>query len=360
MTASNLDSYQLSQVPLDGEIHEDVLDQLIRVDEWDNPFLSLCGGRKTGNPYYGWLTRDFAPAALDGQLVDGADATGNDARTGIRVGNHTQILNKVLRVSEGAQSANTIATANELALQVQERGVELNRDISAQLCSNNASVEGTSSVAGVTAGLNAWLNNRNIDDTADTGVIESVASAGGSADGGWVNRTGNVVPGRDYTGVTPGAITETALKDVCQNIYSQGGNPSKLLARPQLIRVMSEFFFSSGARIATLQSKVDQSDTGGLNAQGRVNVWINDFSAVSVVPDRNLIIADATTESDTVFVLDPSQLRKTDYQAMRINNLAKTGTADNRQLVWYGGAQVDAWPKCGAVVDIDASLAMTV
>lgn len=360
MTAANLDAFDLASVPLDGEIHEDVLSQLIRVDEWDNPFLAMCGGRKVGNPYYSWTTRDYAPAVLTGQLIDGADAGANESRTGIRNGNHTQILDKVLRVSEGAQSANTIVSANELALQIQERGVELQRDISAQLCSNNASIEGTSAVAGQTAGLNAWLNNRNIDDTANTGVIASVASVGGSTDGGWPNRVGNTVPGRDYTGVTPGAITETKLKDVSQSIYEQGGNPVKILARPALVRKMSEFFFTAGARIATLEGKVDQSEKGGLNAQGRVNVWINDFSAVQIIPDRNLIIADSATASDSVFVLDPSQLRKVDYQALRINNLAKTGTADNRQLVWFGGGQVDAWPLCGSVVDIDATLAMTV
>ena len=353
MSTSNLDAYDLSQVPLDGEINEEVLQQLIRVDEWDNPFLAMCGGGKSGNPYYSWTTRDYAPPALDGQLVDGADATGNDTRTGIRVGNHVQILNKVVKVSEGAQSANTIGYANALALQIQERGVELNRTISAQLCSNNASREGTDTVAGRTAGLNAWLNNRNIQDDADTGVIQSVASAGASTDGGWVNRTGNTVPGRTYTGVTPGAMSETAFKDACQAIYEQGGNPTKILARPGAIRKMSEYFFTSGARIATLDSQVPQSTTGGLNAQGRVNVWISDFSAVTLIPDRNLLIADATTGSDTVFILDPSQLDKVDYRAMSLNNLAKTGTADNRQLVWYGGARVKAWPRCGAIVDVD-------
>ena len=49
MSAANLDAYDLSQVDLDGEIKEDVLEQLIRVDEWDNPFMNYLGGRKTGN-----------------------------------------------------------------------------------------------------------------------------------------------------------------------------------------------------------------------------------------------------------------------------------------------------------------------
>ena len=358
MSTSNLDAYDLSQVPLDGEIHEDVLSKLIRVDEWDNPFLAMCGGRKVGNPYYSWTTRDYAPAELTGQLVDGADATGNDVRTGIRVGNHTQILNRVIRVSEGAQSADTIATANELALQVQERGVELLRTISAQGTSNNGSLAGTDTIPGVSAGLNAWLQNTKIDGTTATGVIQSVASAGASTDGGWANRSGNEVPGRDYTGVTSGAASETALKDAMQAIYKQGGNPTKLFARPELVRKMSEYFFDAGARIATLEGRVDQSNTGGLNAQGRVNVWISDFSATTIVPDRNMVIADTATSSDTIFIIDPSQLRKVDFQSMRLNNLAKTGTADNRQLVWYGGYQVDAWPKLGAIVDVDATAAM--
>ena len=68
---------------------------------------------------------------------------------------------------------------------------------------------------------------------------------------------------------------------------------------------------------------------------------------------HTLSLTPTTTGSDTVFILDPSQLDKVDYRAMALNNLAKTGTADNRQLVWYGGARVKAWPKCGAIVDVD-------
>ena len=358
MSTGNLDAYDLSQVPLDGEIKESVLAQLIRVDEWDNPFLAMCSGRKVGNMYYSWTTRDYAAPVLDNQAVDGADAGANNVRNGIRLGNHIQLNEKKISVSEGAQSADTIVTANELALQIQERGVEMLRDISAQGTSNNGSIAMTDTVAGVSAGLNAWLQNTKIDGTTVTGNIQSVASAGGSTDGGWSARTGNIVPGRDYTGVTAGAASETALKDAMQAIYKQGGNPTKLFARPELVRKMSEYFFTSGARIATLEGKVDQGNTGGLNAQGRVNVWISDFSATTIVPDRNMIVADEDTSSDTIFIIDPAQLRKVDYQAMRISNMAKTGTADTRQLTNYCGFQVDAVQKIGALVDVDATADM--
>lgn len=358
MSTANLDAYNLSQVPLDGEIKEDVLEQLIRVDEWDSPFLNYLGGRNTGNPYYGWTTRDYAVSSAGGQRIDGADAGVDQSRNGIRVGNHIQILDKVLRVSEGAQSANTIVGANELALQIQERGVELNRDWSASFTSNNASIEGTDTVAGQTAGIVAWLNNRDIKDTRDTGVIASVAVSDPSTDGGWHNRTGNVVPGRDYTDTVPGALTETKLKDAMQAIYEQGGAPSKLHAGVTSVRRMSEFFFSSGARIATLEGRVDQGNKGGLNAQGRVNVWVSDFNVTTLIPDRNMLVSDATSSSHTVLILDPSQLKKSTYQATRLNNLAKTGTADNRQLVGYCGLEVDAWPKCGAIVDVNPTLPM--
>ena len=358
MTAANLDHYDLTAVDLGGEVNEDVLQQLIRINEWDNPLLAMAGSRNTGNKFYEWTTRDYELPALDNQRIDGDDAGADESRTGIRVGNHTQILDKVLRVSEMAQGADTIARASELALQIQERGVVLLRDCEAQFASNNASVVGSSSVAGVSAGLVAWLNNRDINDTLDTGVIQSVAVSVPSTDGGWINQTATATPGRTYTSTDPGALTETALKDVCQAIYDQGGNATKLMARSVLIRLMSEYFFSDGARIAALESKIPQENMGGAVAQGRVNVWVSDFSILTLVPNRNIQQTDATDESDTVYVLDPSNIRKTDFQAMRVNNLAKTGTADNRQLVWKGGYQVDAWPKCGLVVDIDAAVPM--
>ncbi len=360
MSTANLDHFDLSSVDLNGEVNEDVLQQLIRVDEWDNPLLAMSGSRSVGNKFYEWTTRDYADPILDNQRVDGADALTDDSRTGIRVGNHVQILDKVLRVSEMAQGADTIARANELALQIQERGIELYRDCEAQYASNNGSILGTDTIAGVSAGLVAWLNNEEILAPTLTGVIQSVADTTPSTDGGWPNKTGNIVPGRTYAATDPGALTETALKDVSQAIYDSGGNASVLMAISTLVRTMSEFFFTSGARIGTLESKIPQDGRGGASAQGRVNVWVSDFAILRIVPNRNIQQTDVNDSSDTVYVLDPMNIRKVDFQGTRVNNLAKTGTADNRQLVWKGGFEVDAWPQCGLVVDIDKSVPMVV
>ena len=253
---------------------------------------------------------------------------------------------------------NTIGYADSLALQISERGTELMRDKEAQFASNNASVEATDTVAGVSAGIMAWLNNRNIQNDADTGVIASVASSNPSTDGGWVNRTGNTVPGRTYTGTVPGAVTEKALKDACQAIYLQGGNPDCLVTVPELQRKMSEYFFTSGARIGTLESKIPQESRSGATAMGRVNVWVSDFQILTLKSSRNMQVTDAATSSDSIMILDPSQLRTTTLTGLRVEALAKTGTADNRQMSWDGGFQVDCWAKCGAIVDVDRTADM--
>ena len=109
MTTTVLDSFDLSTVDLNGEINEDVLQQLIRVNEWDNPLLAMAGSRNVGNPYYEWTSRDYAKPILGGQRTDGADAGTDDSRNGVRVGNHVQILDRTLRVSEMAQGSDTIA-----------------------------------------------------------------------------------------------------------------------------------------------------------------------------------------------------------------------------------------------------------
>ena len=359
MSVDNLDHFDLSSVDLNGEINEEVLQQLIRIDEWQNPLLSRIGSGGVGNASYEWLMRKHNTPLLDNQIVDGADAGPDESKTGIRVTNHSQILTKILRVSTRAIEANTIARANELALQIQERGTELLRDKEAQFLSNNGSIAGTDTVAGVTAGLGAWLVSEDIDGNA-TGHIESVASAGGSLDGGWPNKTGNTIEGRDYTTAppTPGAMTETAFKNVSQAIYESGGDATIIMSEPATHRTLGEFFFDDGARIGNLESKIAQEARGGAVAQGRVNIWVSDFSVYTMVANRNQQVADAGTGSSTAYLLDPGKLANVDLHGMRVANLAKTGLADNRQLEWDGGLRVDTWEAHGAVVDIDNSLPM--
>ena len=357
MSTANLDHFDLSSVDLNGEINEEVLQQLIRIDEWQNPLLSRIGSSGIGNATFEWTMRKHNVPLLDNQIVDGADAGTDESKTGIRVTNHSQILTKILRVSTRAIEANTIARANELALQIQERGTELMRDKEAQFLSNNGSIAGTDTVAGVTAGLGAWLVAEDIDGTTTKHIV-SVAGSAASTDGGWPNKTGNIIDGRAYVATVPGAMTETAFKDVSQAIYESGGDATIIMSEPPTHRTLGEFFFADGARIGTLESEIAQANRGGAVAQGRVNIWVSDFSVYTMVANRNQQVADAASGSSTAYLLDPGKLANVDLHGMRVVNLAKTGLADNRQLEWDGGLRVDTWEAHGAVVDIDNSLPM--
>ena len=74
---------------------------------------------------------------------------------------------------------------------------------------------------------------------------------------------------------TPGAaaaLKETDVRDVAQKVYEEGGNTEYLLGRPQVIRLMSEYLFTSSARVAT-QTNYDQGTNKDMasTAYGAVN-----------------------------------------------------------------------------------------
>ena len=148
---------------------------------------------------------------FDNKAVDGADASGNDTKTGRRVGNHSQISTKYVQVSKRAGNVNTIGYANELAKQVTDRQQELRRDVEGMALLNNGSVEGTDTVEGEAAGLAAWLTTADVDGNA--AATNNVVRGVGGADGGWDDTPGNGLVAAATAG-TPQALTETAVRDV--------------------------------------------------------------------------------------------------------------------------------------------------
>ena len=70
-----------------------------------------------------------------------------------------------------------------------------------------------------------------------------------------------------------------------ESVYNQGGDPTKLLTVPALVRKFSEYLFTSSARVATLMSDQGKSREKAA-ALGSVNVFVTDFGTLDLVPNR--------------------------------------------------------------------------
>lgn len=327
MAQFNLDAYDLGDVDLDGVINEDVMQTIFEIDPVDLPFHDMAGRETSDNQYKSWVKDALETPSLANAQVDGADlvesppTTSGDETTSkmARIGNHHQISTKTVKVSTRAQKVDTIGYANALVYQLRQRQKELRKQCEATACSPQASVEATDTVAGKTAGAAAMFETNIINGTA-----------GGFSAG-------------IFSGPTPGtarALTETDVRDAGEMAYNEGGNPTKLMSVPKLIRKLSEFLFTSSARIGTIQTDVNRGSVNdgeyghqGVTAIGAVNVIVTDFQTLEFVPNRSQLMYDnGGTDCCDVFIMDPEYWAVTYIQGMETEALAKMGLSDKRMM----------------------------
>ena len=158
MSTANLDSFDLSGVAVGGQIKEELMDAIYDVSPVDRPFSDSIGSSDAGNSYKEWVRESLAAADKDNARIDGSVSTGiNDTVTGERIATYHQIATKTVQVSDRGSNVETVGSSDELIRQVMKRQKELRRDEEATLCSRNAAVAGTSSLASQTAGIGSWI-----------------------------------------------------------------------------------------------------------------------------------------------------------------------------------------------------------
>ncbi len=305
------------------------------------PFTEMIGSDTIGNASPTWTTDELQDPDIDNAVVDGSDAGADQSELGLRVGNKAQISTKVVRVSTRAIDSDTIGRSNELSYQVMMRQRELRRDVEAIMLTNQASLaDDGASVAGRSAGLGAWLTTNAFRGATGT-------------DGGFNTSTGLVdAP----TLGTPRALSETLVRDVAQSVWEQGGNPTTLMGVPTVIRLLSEYMFTSTAKIANLTSDVREKTSAAV-ATGSVNLFITDFGVtLMMIPNR--LQQNSDTDVSDLFCIDPAFIRQGFLTGYRVDPVAKTGLADNRQMHVDWTLKVLNEKAQGVIADIDNTAAV--
>jgi hypothetical protein len=330
----------LAATQFGGLINEDVMQQIWDISHIPLPFQDMVSTGSHVHPYAEWTTDELAAPDLANAVVDGADVTADNTKAGARVGNHTQQSVKRVIVSERANVSDVIGQSNALGYQLAERQKELKRDIDAICVSGQASQADNGTVPGKSAGLGAWLKT-NINQGA-TGTV-----------GGFNPATGIVTaPGLG----TKRALSEATIRNLCEAIYTAGGQPSVAMARPAVIRKLSEYLFSTTAKVATLMSDIGQKAEAA-TAKGAINVFVTDFGiTLALTPNR--LQGTTATATSTLFILDPSKLMLSMMSGIRTAPMAKTGTAEKRLMSTDWTLKVLSEKAHGQITDIDEALAV--
>lgn len=311
-------------------IREDLQDALISISPTETPFMSAIGTKTASNTYFEWPTVELASPSTSNRVIEGEDSPGNDAPTNaVRLGNYTQISDKVVEVSDTAEAVNGAADAQTLAKQIAYKLKELKRDMETMVLDNVAAAAGNASTARATAGLPGFLRtnvNRSSGATAGAnGTLSGTTS-------GFVNAAA--------TDGTLRALTEDMLKGVIASCWSNGAEPTLVLCGSAVKQKISSTFTGSATKYRDISDK---------KVVAAVDLYVSDFGELQIVPTRFQRARD-------VFVLDPSYARIAYLQRTKQTPLARTGHSERRLISVEYGLQVDTEKAHGVIADINGAL----
>lgn len=310
-------------------LREQLTDVIYDISPMDTPVLSGAAKVRVKQTLYEWQTDSLAAATSSNAQLEGDDISSFPAVTPTtRVGNYQMISRKLLVLSGTLEAVDKAGRRSELAYQLAKRAKELKRDMETIILSNQGGVAGDTSTARQTATLGAWLKT-------------NVNLAG---DGGNPTYTSGV-PAAARTDGTQRAFTETIAKDVMQQAWEEGAEPTEMHVGPFNKQTVSSSFSGIATR------NVDQTasrNIGPTVAVASIDVYVTDFGSLVVRPNRFQRDRDA-------WFFDFEYLAVTHLRPFQTIKLAKTGDAEKRMLLVEWGLQVKQEAGLGLAADLTTS-----
>lgn len=299
---------------------EDLMNKIVNISPVDTPFISMIEETTAEGTFHEWQTDTLAAAAQNAQL-QGDDVTFAAASPTTRVGNRTQISRKEVIVSGTQEAVIKAGRDGELLYQMSKRRKELKRDKEFVLCSNQAPVTGNSSTAPQLRPLCGWITT-NVDRGA-TGANGSTVAA--ATDG------------------TQRALTLAMLNTGQQNAYTQGGEPTYLMAGPKQRVVITSVLGGAATKFYAVEDK---------KMVNTIQAYEGDFGLLKVVTNR-FMRGGQTGADREIFGLSPD-LWAIAHLRTRKNvtiDLGKTG--DNEKGVILSEYTLEARQEAGNFVVAD-------
>jgi hypothetical protein len=303
-------------------IREDLSNVIYSISPETTPFVSNVGKGSISNTAFDWQTDALAAAGANAAL-EGDDTTFAAVTPTVRLQNYAQISNKNVIISGTEEKVNKAGRKSELAYQIARRGAELKRDIEFIALNGQAAVAGDSTTARTTGSLPAFLKT----------------NTNKAGDG--VDPVYTTIPDDTRTDGTQRDFTEVILKDVIQQVWTEGGMPKILLVGPVNKQKASAFtgiaaqrYNAEGAKASTIVAAAD--------------IYVSDFGNVSIVASRFQRERDA-------FVVDPEYASIDYLRPMQTIDLARTGDAEKRLMLCEWGVRIHTEKAHGIAADLTTS-----
>jgi hypothetical protein len=287
---------------------EDIEDAIFNISPEETPFLSMAKRKTATSTLHQWQTDTLASAGANRQ-VEGDDASFTTAAPTTMLGNYCQISRKTLIISRTADKVRKYGRAREVARLVTKYGKELKRDIEYALVTNQGSSTVSTTTARSSAGLESMIAGNRVFCAGTSGTTPGQVSVGV-----WTAPTDDS---------STASLTEANLKSGIQQAWTDGGDPSVIMAG---IAVKSQFAGFSGATKYAGVSYNTTSKTQQAALIGGVDVYVSDVGAHKLVLNRYM-------RSRILFGIDPEYVSVAFLDGIRVDDLAKTGDAEKKMLI---------------------------
>ena len=187
----------------------------------ETPFVSMTGKESINQTLFQWQTDSLNAASGANRQIEGSTATEGALNKTSVLNNVTQILRKVVKVSDTANALANYGRGRELQYQMEKAGKEIKRDLEMSLLSANEKKVGNgSTVARLTAGFKALVAAVDEEDD-DTGA-------------------------KVHFGIAGSDLAESDIWEMTYNLYLSGACADTIMFHPS-----HAAFFSSLMEVGT-------------------------------------------------------------------------------------------------------------
>lgn len=262
----------------------------------ETPFVSMTGKESIAQTLFQWQTDSLEAAVDDNAVVEGSQAEAPIRKTTLTLNNVTQILRKVVKVSDTSQSLANYGRGNELKYQMEKAGKEIKRDLEVIFLSDQDRVDGDATTTPrKTAAFQKLVAAFEVADP-DTGAVVHKAMAG----------------------ETP---TESEIFDITYNLYISGSKANIIMFHPKFAS-----FFSSLMEVSQSGNRVklfDGEDT-------RYNKYVTEV--VDPLGCTYKLVPNRWMPEKAIYFLTASDWTQMVLRAPERTKLAKDGSYEKWML----------------------------
>lgn len=298
---------------------EDVSDIINNVSPFDTPLFTMAKKTTAEATYTEWLIEALEAVDTGNANIEGDDASTDASTTPSRVGNYTQLLDKVFQVSTTQQAIKKYGVSDEWSRQTVKKGKALKNDFEAIMLLNQARVVGLAGTAQKMRSLPSWYA---------TNVSRGAAGANGS--------------------------TSAAATDGTQRNFTEALFKAVIVACATNANEMPTVVMAGITNRANLSSQLSGNTTKFTDMKddklsATVTMYRSDYGTLKLVPNRR------QRERDMHF-LNPNYIAVRTLEPFQRQELAKTGLSRRGQIWMNATLEVSNEAAHGILADLNTAL----